>query len=414
MKHVLALLALVLQCESEPMRIQVAVPEEHIEQPVLDSALEAVTRLNEAMIEQGTVPMFTDAIERVRWAPEPPGQECFDHAKTVLARGWGDCDDLAPWHAASLRVSGRDPGAIATCYQSGPNRWHAVVERSDGRIEDPSLSAGMPGKSRGAPASAVGMMDLGPSVGAYLLRPQIAMRPVYGEYQARAELPWQWEEHMMLDEPEELAWAMTTLHTAPVAATALTGSIMGLIELADAAGAGDPEHLQALHALAAAAEGCPYGDLVQTFGPEHADHAMAICGAFFRQINSYEYHPDTQTFTTASEPPLYVTGQKAIKDDPALGPFPARLTADYIRHPGPLPANVVAVIEEHWPELFDDHPDLHVPDDPHPGFLKGFYDNDPNTGKAYFENDPTYGRVFWRGEVRDGMRVAVPYVKAEG
>lgn len=267
-----------------PMRIQVAVPEEYIDKPVLDSALEAVTRLNEDMIANREVPLFTDALHRVRWQAEPPGQEHFDHAKTVMQRGNGDCDDLAPWHAASLRVSGEDPGAIATCYQSGPKRWHAVVERSDGSLEDPSLSAGMPGHSGIRPA-AVPLMDAnGPEVGAYLMRPQIALRPVYGGWQARADLPWQWNEHVMHDEPQDTDWAMTSLHTAPLASTALVGSIMGVLDLADVACAGEEDHLERLEAMQAAAEGWPYEDLLATFGPDHANAAQAVVGAMYTHV----------------------------------------------------------------------------------------------------------------------------------
>src|SRR4051812_16639207 len=109
------------------MRIQVAVPEAHVEAPVLNAALESVTALNESMLRTGEIPTFTEAVKagRVRWQPEPPGQEHFDHAKRVLQRGWGDCDDIAPFYAAELRATGQDPGARAVAKRSGPKRWHA-------------------------------------------------------------------------------------------------------------------------------------------------------------------------------------------------------------------------------------------------------------------------------------------------
>src|SRR5262245_39874367 len=95
------------------MRVNVAIPEAHVTRPVLDAALEATTRLNEQLLKEGVVPPFRKAVNAVRWKPEPPGDEHFDHAAVVLGRGWGDCDDLAPWHAASLRATGEDPGAKA-------------------------------------------------------------------------------------------------------------------------------------------------------------------------------------------------------------------------------------------------------------------------------------------------------------
>jgi len=131
------------------VRIRLAVPDSAVKPDVLDAALEAVTRTDEHLLDQGSVPTAEQAIVRgVRWQPEPPGDEHFDTAETVLARGHGDCDDLAPWHAASLRHTGTDPGAKAVVTPTGPNRWHAVVQRSNGTIEDPSAEAGMHEYSR--------------------------------------------------------------------------------------------------------------------------------------------------------------------------------------------------------------------------------------------------------------------------
>src|SRR5258706_3949910 len=177
------------------MRINVAVPEAHVTAPVLDAALESVTRLNESLIQRGEVPTFTQGLHHgVKWKPEPPGQEHFDHAGVVMKRKWGDCDDLAPWQAATLRHSGEDPGAFAVAQRSGPKRWHAVVQRSDGSIDDPSKRAGMGMAVSGIIGAALPLM-YGPSSvvgGAYIVRPQIPMRPVPGPGQARPDLPWYW------------------------------------------------------------------------------------------------------------------------------------------------------------------------------------------------------------------------------
>lgn len=128
------------------MRLRIAIPEEHVTSQVLDAGLETLTRLDERLLKSGHAPPFTDAIKGrngVRWKPEPPGEEHFDHAAMVHGRKWGDCDDLAPWKAAELRVTGEDPGATAVVKKSGPRRWHAIVKRSDGSFEDPSKDAGM-------------------------------------------------------------------------------------------------------------------------------------------------------------------------------------------------------------------------------------------------------------------------------
>lgn len=129
------------------MRIRLTVPKEHVDETTLGLALEASTAVAQKQLESGEVPTAEDAIDQglVRWQPEPSDQgfEGFDLPSDALARGWADCDDLAPWHAASLRHSGEDPDAQAIVYQSGKTRWHAVVQRGDGTIDDPSRWAGM-------------------------------------------------------------------------------------------------------------------------------------------------------------------------------------------------------------------------------------------------------------------------------
>lgn len=175
------------------MRIRLAVPPDLTADETrasLDAALEAVTAAQVPLVRRGRIPAFARAARdgRVRWRPEPPGDEHFDLASTVLRRGWGDCDDLAPWHAASLRAAGVDPGARAVVRPSGPSRWHAVVQRSDGRIDDPSETAGMrsvvSGSAHGyAPMWApMAWRDDAPAHA-------IAAHPWRGQWVARADLP---------------------------------------------------------------------------------------------------------------------------------------------------------------------------------------------------------------------------------
>jgi len=244
------------------MRVNVAIPEEHVTAPVLDSALEAVTRLNEALLAGGHVPTFAQAQDQVTWKPEPPGAEHFDHAGIVHQRGHGDCDDLAPWHAASHRHTGRDKGARAIVVPSGPQRWHAVVKMSDGTIEDPSLAAGMGGSRHRISGAALPFM-CGPTSsvsGSYTMRPQLALRPTPTGWQGRTDLPWHWRgEGSGPPNPSEIA--MVTLHQHPVASTAIVGSIDGALELAEANGAGDPEHLERLCCLRDYAAGMPLHEL---------------------------------------------------------------------------------------------------------------------------------------------------------
>src|SRR5271166_405941 len=180
------------------MRIEVVVPEAEVTAPILDAALEPVTRLDEQLLASGAVPTIDRALKNgaVKWQAEPPGAERFDHAATVMNRGWGDCDDLAPWAAATLRFTGEDPDAKAVVKRSGPKKWHAVVQRGDGSIDDPSRRAGMGRNGNGAlPASPPPMFDPGTSLvgGPNEVRPQIAVRRIQvgaaDMYQARTDIP---------------------------------------------------------------------------------------------------------------------------------------------------------------------------------------------------------------------------------
>lgn len=267
------------------MRINVAVPEAHVDAPVLDAALESVTRLNESMLQRNQVPTFERGLRthNIRWQPEPPGAEHFDHAGTVLHRRWGDCDDLAPWHAASLRHTGEDPHATAVVKRSGPNRWHAVVRRGDGAIDDPSKRAGM-GQPQGVHGATLPTM-LASSVvgGAYIVRPQIALRPVRGAWQARADLPWHWREHLE-DPPTPTEVSMTSLHTAPVALTALTGAIDGICHLGQVAGFASDDHINRLCAIADRCNGMQLDELAELYGEDNAEAAAQVVGSFFGKL----------------------------------------------------------------------------------------------------------------------------------
>lgn len=268
------------------MRLNIAVPEAHVTKPILDAALEGVTRLNETLLDDGRVPTFDQALPSgIRWKPEPPGQEHFDHAGIVLGRGWGDCDDLAPWHAASLRATGEDPGARAVVRKSGPKRWHAIVQRSDGTVDDPSLDAGMPGPGRkvGVHGAAIPVMFARKhDVGSYVPRPQLALRPIVDQHgfpeawQARADLPWHWQTGKS---PGDVA--MASLHSSPVSSQAIIGACVGAIELGEASGFSHDDHLERMAAIADACDGASWEDLADEYGEDHADAAGQIVGSFF-------------------------------------------------------------------------------------------------------------------------------------
>jgi hypothetical protein len=261
------------------VHIQMAVPEEHVTPEVLDALLEAGTRLNTQLIKSGHAPTFDQALaaRKVKWKPEPPGAERFDHAGIVMRRGWGDCDDLGPWKAASMRATGEDPGAQSVVYKSGPKRWHAVVQRSDGELVDPSREAGMAKREGILPAVTGHMFD--PSAAALVgedgvvtMRPSVALKPhPSGGFVGRADIPW-----------DDTDYALTALHRAPVAAQAITGAILGACMVGEAADVARPEHVARLRAICGVISGEQRDRLCQMCGEEAvlgAEEFMSIVGA---------------------------------------------------------------------------------------------------------------------------------------
>lgn len=270
------------------MRLVVGIPEPHISAAVLEPAAEAVTRLDEQLIERGEVPTFHEALNKglVRWQPEAPGEERFDHARTVLNRGHGDCDDLAPWRAASMRATGEDPGARAVMKQKSPTLWHCVVQKSDGQIEDPSIEAGMHNARRSAANAAATPIIKPASVVGGSPRPHVCLRPVTvrGQiigWQARVDTPMI---HSVGATSTEAA--LVHLHYAPVASQAIVGVCNAAGELADASGTMvDPGTIAPVDAIAGLLSGLSPRQVAGVCGEQAVsramqwlDHAEGICG----------------------------------------------------------------------------------------------------------------------------------------
>lgn len=257
------------------MRVNVAIPEAHVKPAVLNAALEATTRLNEDLLASGKVPTCDDGIAGgVRWRPEPPGEEHFDHAGVVEKRRWGDCDDLAPWQAASLRHTGEDPGARAVVRRVAPHRWHAIVKRSNGDIDDPSRRAGMGKQSNGVNGAFLPLMGRSTDSvsGIFELRPVIAIRRTRNGFQARIDVPWGNQ------------YAMAALEMARSPVEALSRAINGACQLGTVAGFANPEHLDRLNAIGEALDGANYDYISQLYGDDHATAASQYVGSLFGKL----------------------------------------------------------------------------------------------------------------------------------
>lgn len=78
----------------------------------------------------------------VRYAPDPLGSaEDFRTIPRVLAARSGDCDDLAAWRVAELRLQGVRAHPAVLKMQEG--LWHVFVRLPGGGAEDPSAHLGM-------------------------------------------------------------------------------------------------------------------------------------------------------------------------------------------------------------------------------------------------------------------------------
>lgn len=91
----------------------------------------------------------------VRYLEEPPGLEDFQDVPTTLAMGIGDCEDLAAWRVAELRVRygvNAYPVIHPQMQKNGSFLYHITVRAPGYADEDPSSVLGM-NDERAAPAA---------------------------------------------------------------------------------------------------------------------------------------------------------------------------------------------------------------------------------------------------------------------
>ena len=113
--------------------------------PAMDRALgvlQGISRLIIRRARKDGVQLPSLYQSGVRYVREPDGREWWQTVADNLLTGEGDCEDLATHRAAELNEYAGEP-AIARTVQTGKHMFHAIVERGDGTIEDPSAALGM-------------------------------------------------------------------------------------------------------------------------------------------------------------------------------------------------------------------------------------------------------------------------------
>lgn len=81
----------------------------------------------------------------VVYQAEEPGHEDWQTIPYVLDRGEGDCEDLACWRVAELRIRRGIRAVPRLTWRPRVNGrlYHITVRYPDGRVEDPSRVLGM-------------------------------------------------------------------------------------------------------------------------------------------------------------------------------------------------------------------------------------------------------------------------------
>ena len=110
--------------------------------------LEALVKCNVLYLESHPMTPKLYA-SRVRYKQESASEDWRD-IPTILKDGIGDCEDLASWRVAELRMQ----GVAAKCYLrwyinagNGITLYHVIVRLPDGSLEDPSKKLGMKGRA---------------------------------------------------------------------------------------------------------------------------------------------------------------------------------------------------------------------------------------------------------------------------
>jgi hypothetical protein len=117
-----------------------AVRAPNVQVHILAELCETVVRAN---MHLGALPCLYAS--GVRYRPEVSGVETLALWDAVKARGFGDCGHIACWRVAYLRQHGEPKARVRIIGKQFPQGtvYHAIAQRQNGQLEDPSAILGM-------------------------------------------------------------------------------------------------------------------------------------------------------------------------------------------------------------------------------------------------------------------------------
>lgn len=102
----------------------------------LRAALRGLVAVNRDYLSRRRYPRLYESKVRYRRERRGRGPEEWQTVAQLFSSGEGDCEDLAAARVAELQESG-EPAEVDVV-RTGKKRFHALVVRGDGRVEDPS------------------------------------------------------------------------------------------------------------------------------------------------------------------------------------------------------------------------------------------------------------------------------------
>lgn len=108
--------------------------------------MDALAKVNVTFlrVNPDTPPLY---LAPIRYHFDPREPDPWQDIPSTLAKGYGDCEDLACWRMAEYRVKGIDARPLIRWKRrEGKYVYHALLRLPDGRTEDPSIAMGMRGK----------------------------------------------------------------------------------------------------------------------------------------------------------------------------------------------------------------------------------------------------------------------------